>query len=348
MDSYDNNVRLLPLQVRTAYAEALERLIHVHLHNQAATLGSVSLMTKTFRGKDYLYAQGRIADGSAKQIYLGPINNQVRAAQKRFQERKGEAAREWDEIKSFGKMLRSAGLPSLDPIEYRVLSALAADGIFRVDGVLVGTIAYRCLIGSLGAKTKSTLAMTADIDIAGRTIPVAMTREQAFPETALERLDLGFSPMMEADANLYGSRLKANKVDFKVEFLTPLLGKDPDKPIMIRQLNVPAIPLRYLDFLIEEPIYAIAFGRQPILVRVPSPQRYAVHKLIVSQERKDSPLKSQKDLEQAFDLQSVLLRLDPEALQEAFDSARTRGPKWKKRIDAGYEAMIRLYGNLPG
>lgn len=61
----------------------------------------------------------------------------------------------------------------------------------------------------------------------------------------------------------------------------PVAGKRTE----IRQLGVPAIPLRFIDYLIEESLPAVALGRRPVLVRVPQPARYAVHKLILSQER---------------------------------------------------------------
>lgn len=78
---------------------------------------------------------------------------------------------------------------------------------------------------------------------------------------------------------------------------------------------------------------------------MPQPARYAVHKLIVAQERKRADaLKAQKDLEQSFDLQSALEKLDPESLSEAFEDARSMGPGWKRRVDAGQKAMRRLLG----
>jgi hypothetical protein len=96
--------------------------------------------------------------------------------------------------------------------------------------------------------------------------------------------------------------------------------------------------------LIEESFPAVALGRRPVLVRMLQPARYAVHKLIVAQERdKRFALKAQKDLEQSFDLQKVLEMLDPESLAEAFRDARKKGPGWRKRVDAGQEAMQRLF-----
>jgi len=46
---------------------------------------------------------------------------------------------------------------SLDSVEWRVVNALVEDGIFRVGGVLVGTIAYRCIVNLLGVKLLSAL-----------------------------------------------------------------------------------------------------------------------------------------------------------------------------------------------
>jgi hypothetical protein len=59
---------------------------------------------------------------------------------------------------------------------------------------------------------------------------------------------------------LYGSGFKARKGEFKVEFLTPLTGHAPAAGAQteIRQLGVPAIPLRFLDYLIANPLAAIA------------------------------------------------------------------------------------------
>jgi hypothetical protein len=69
-------------------------------------------------------------------------------------------------------------------------------------------------------------------------------------------------------------------------------------------------------------------------VRVPPPIRYAVHKLLVAQERKPSSPKRAKDLKQAQDLIDVLLETDAAAFEDALQDARTRGPKWRKNIDA--------------
>jgi hypothetical protein len=214
--------------------------------------------------------------------------------------------------------------------------------------ILYGSHILKCIVNLLGVKLLSASAMTTDIDIANKTVSVGIIPEVVCPQTALERLEMGFSPMIEADPALYGSRFKAREGEFKVEFLTPLAGRDRAtwRRTEIRQLGVPAIPLPFLDYLIEEPLPAVALGRRPVSIRVPQPGRYAVHKLIVAQQReKRFALKAQKDLEQSFDLQRVLKKLDPESLAEAFDDARKKGPGWRKRMNAGQEAMQRLWMN---
>jgi hypothetical protein len=54
-------------------------------------------------------------------------------------------------------------------------------------------------------------------------------------------------------------------------------------------------------------------------------------------------LKAQKDIEQSYDLQRVLEKIDPLGLEEAFEEARQKGPGWRKRIMAGQKAIRRLF-----
>jgi hypothetical protein len=216
-----------------------------------------------------------------------------------------------------------------------------------VGGVLIGTIAYRRIVNLLGVKLRSAAAVTADVDIAGKPFRSLLSRKWSARKQPLSVCRWGFPRCWRQPPALYGSRFKAREGEFKVEFLTPLTRRNPavGRRTEIRQLSVPAIPLRFLDYLIEEPLPAVAPGRRPVWVRVPQPARYAVHKLIVARERSRTfALKAQKDLEQSFHLQKVLEKLDPESLSEAFKDARERGPGWMKRIDAGQEAMRRLFG----
>ena len=104
-------------------------------------------------------------------------------------------------------------------------------------------------------------------------------------------------------------------------------------------LGVDAQSLHHLNYLIAEPIPAAVLYRSGVLVQVPRPERLAIHKLIVSQQRLGGPdaLKSRKDLLQAEFLISVLAEDRPEDLAEAYNDAVTRGPKWRKHIENALE-----------
>lgn len=101
-------------------------------------------------------------------------------------------------------------------------------------------------------------------------------------------------------------------------------------------LGAYATPLRSLDYLIHESTSAAVLYRSGVLVNVPQPARYAVHKLIVATRRKvPSSTKPTKDLEQSAALVRVLAEDRPDELEEAFFEAYERGRSWRAAIDSG-------------
>jgi len=87
-----------------------------------------------------------------------------------------------------------------------------------------------------------------------------------------------------------------------------------------------------------------------VLVRVPTPVRYAVHKLLVAQKRAGNELaKRQKDLRQARELIDIFLETDEQTLQDTLDEARDRGKSWKTAINASLKEIGReaRQGRLP-
>ncbi|MCX5832419.1 MAG: GSU2403 family nucleotidyltransferase fold protein [Deltaproteobacteria bacterium] len=68
-------------------------------------------------------------------------------------------------------------------------------------------------------------------------------------------------------------------------------------------VNINLSPFSTLNYLIEDPIRGALLNGDAKLVLIPQPIRYALHKLIVSQEREvTAGAKRQKDLWQAFQL----------------------------------------------
>ena len=78
-----------------------------------------------------------------------------------------------------------------------------------------------------------------------------------------------------------------------------------------------------------------------IPVRVPSPERYAVHKLIVAVMRRVDPAKSDKDIRQSEQLIEALLPRRSFSLFEAWEEACARGPSWREQLLRGREMLDR-------
>lgn len=144
--------------------------------------------------------------------------------------------------------------------------------------------------------------------------PLSWEEHSDFVEQ-LERL--GFNRDFKSNGSLY-----LWNADLKIEFITAEKGAGTDNAIKIRKLGLSAIPLRFVAFLLEDPITIIDDG---IRIRVPNPTNFCLHKLIIASRRKKID-KSLKDLEQAV-CTSVIL--DLRELKSAFKSL----PKgWRQAI----------------
>ncbi len=98
-----------------------------------------------------------------------------------------------------------------------------------------------------------------------------------------------------------------------------------------------AQPLRFMDFLIREPVRAVLLYGAGVSVLVPDPARYAIHKLIIASRRHaHSALKRDKDIMQAGTLVEALLQTkrSPD-LAMAYIEAWERGPAWEEAIKIG-------------
>jgi len=72
-----------------------------------------------------------------------------------------------------------------------------------------------------------------------------------------------------------------------------------------------------------------------IYVHVPAPERYAVHKLILSLYRPAAAAKRDKDLRQAERLIEALVERRPGELKDVWEEAYERGPHWRKYLLEG-------------
>ena len=182
-------------------------------------------------------------------------------------------------------------------------------------------------------------AQTQDIDIASfERLSLALDDEASPPlQSILKDFAFEAAPQLQrADA----WRWRQTRGDLLVEFLTPSFDEaEGVRPLAA--LKVEAQALHHLNFLIADPIAAAVPYRRGVLVQIPRPERFAIHKLIVADRRKDGPdsLKAVKDRAQAAFLIEALAEDRPDDLAEAYPDAAARGPRWRERLAATLARM---------
>ncbi len=337
----------LPESVQTLYAELLDQAIQGEAEAAVTSAPQGSFVSKAIKGGTYWYLQ-RMEGDRKRQQYLGRESPSllawmagVREARARLDADAGQRAR-------LCGMLAAGGAATESAPAVRVLSLLAQAGVFRMGGILVGTQAFSAYGNMLGVRFEQQALRTQDIDIAqDRSIGIALSVETAplNVEKSLTGSDLGFSAVPAFDSRKPSTSFKVRGRDLRVDFLTPLFGRDSEEPVFLPALGVAAHPLRFLDYLIESPAQAVVVGFDGILVNVPDPARFAFHKLLISQRRPVSEqTKAAKDLRQAGALIELLLLDRPGDLPIAWEALR-RSPAAVKAVRAG---MDRLPAELRG
>lgn len=325
---------------------AYQDLLRLHLDDITSNLvGSVEERRRN--GRTYLYEKFRLGN-AMKSRYLGEGTAELRARLARASDLKAEAQERRKRMSQLASILRAEGFTRTDRETGSMLWAFARAGVFRLGGTLVGTSAYAHYQGELGVRFDTEeLAQTGDVDFASfERLSVALEdRVEEDPSKILAAMK--FAPVPDIQDNLVW-RWRQSNSEALVEFLTPAFGEERVKPLPA--LGVRARALNYLNFLIAEPIHAIALYRHGVLVQIPRPERYAIHKLIVADRRLGGPdrFKARKDRAQAEFLISILAEDRPDELREAFEDAQSRGPRWRKRLDASLARMPRSADILHG
>lgn len=237
--------------------------------------------------------------------------------------------------------LRRAGYPTPPQTEGKILAELARAGLFRLRATLVGSTAYQTYSGILGVRLPDELVTTEDLDIA-KFYGISISIDESMPdiEGVLKKVDPTFAPSFSPDEPTLFSGF-ANASGFKVEFLTPNRGDDNygSRLSAMPSLgpSVGAQVLRFLDFLIHEPVRSAILHDAGISVIVPAPERYAIHKLIIATKRNVfSADKARKDINQASALiQAFEVTRRASDLGFAWMEAWERGPRWRRRLAVG-------------
>ena len=302
-----------------------------------------SFVAKIVKGVSYYYFQYSDPGGILRQRYVGkrtPVLDKIVA---RFQEEREEQETDIAQIQRLCAQLRAGGALVTDSAIARVIKALAESGLFHLGGVLVGTHAFTVLGNLLGARWTHHAIKTQDIDIAGGLhLDIAMPDLHVDVPNALETLQMGFLPVPALSHKSPSTSFKVRGAALRVDFLTPLKHPRSTAPVVIHRFNMAAQPLPYLDYLLEHHERGALVNGQGVLVNVPTPARFAFHKLIFSRARDISTkTKSDKDLLQAGQVLEVLAADRPGDLSLAWEALAARGQSWIEKALAGLSVLLK-------
>jgi hypothetical protein len=315
-------MRPIPLNFQTMYADLLQSVA-------LADVAHGSISVRKIKGREYLYLTTK--DGAKRrQTSLGRADDPKAQAAANAIYRSAEHAKG---LRTTVSALKKARIPAPSLPLGRVLEVIANEGLFRQGVVLVGTAAYQTYPCLVGAYLPSSALSTSDADLLVSSF-VAKEEPQDL-EKILQRADPTFRAQMSRDDKLPKVFKAAN--NFQVDILTEF-GRGRKSPRLVDDLLCSAEALSFREYLGEDSTEAVALYGAGVLVSVPPPMRYAIHKLLVAPERKAQSVKRAKDLKQAKDLIDVFVETDSAAFEDALQEARARGAKWKKNIDASLRA----------
>jgi hypothetical protein len=324
----------------TAHEKAL-MLLFAELESTAADqqeafLGTPGALTERANENGTRFWVHRYSDGVGRRLetYLGKADEKSVVAQVAALRVKIEAA---NATIARVRVLARAGFATADRKTYSTLASLHNHGLFRAGALLIGSHAYGVLLNALGAKAVP--YATEDVDIARREqlaltgIPpfLKMLRETGIEFFEVPSLKRRGPPTSYAEPG--GSRLK-------VDLLVP--SPDETYPtIEVPELKAYAQGLPYLRYLLGKSQEAPLLSPHGIVrVRVPVPERYAIHKLIVSQLRGTVNSKAAKDLRQAATLIEIVVERFPGAVEDALSAVPKSAQRYLRRATVALEPHL--------
>ncbi|MEH7826679.1 nucleotidyltransferase family protein [Gemmobacter denitrificans] len=329
----------MPDRHSTLAHSAYHDLLRSLKSDRAAEVRGSVMREERANGRAYWYETRRIGS-TVRRRYIGEDSPELAAD---LAERARLQAEAKDRAAHRTRLVRLLRGEDFLPVEARfgsILKAMADQGVFRLGGTIVGTHAFRLYEGELGIRYSfDDTAQTGDLDIAQFERLSLALGDQVEDQLATTFQSLDFTPVPALQPGAIW-RWSQTRSDTLVEFLTPSFRPEEDiRPLPA--LGVSAQSLHFLNFLIAAPIPAALLYRSGVLIQIPRPEAFAIHKLIVADRRQGGPdaLKSEKDRRQAAFLIAALIEDRPDELAEAWQDALSRGPKWRDHIGRSLARM---------
>jgi hypothetical protein len=292
----------------------------------AVFAGSPGSITRRTNQNGVEFHVHRFYDGSGAQreIYVGKIGE--------CDEKVASLQAQIDEVKLLTPELRlliREGYQEADPKPYATLASLQIHGLFAAGATLIGSHAFGVLINQLGVR--ATAYATEYVDVARYEVLAFKSMPTKSFLEMLRHSGIPFVEVPQLDRKTASSSFKQQGVSrFHVDLLVPS-STNTIGVVEVPELKAHATALPYLSYLLKQTQMATLISREGCcLVRVPNPERFAVHKLVVSQLRNDRSNKSAKDIFQAAVLLSTLSEKFPGAITSAINSLPTSAVKFFK------------------
>lgn len=265
------------------------------------------------RGKRYLYWQIRLPDGSFKRKSLGLESEATTALVTSLLARKESAAEAIAALQSTTRSFVASGGLSIEPAHFNVLEHLARSGLFSKGNVVVGSHAFASIGNALGVRWGNSLKTT-DMDFVrptGISLAIPDSGETIRVPDVVKAADSSFFEVPKLNLKQASTSIMSRKTKVKIDFLTTQKSWHDSEPHYFEDLAIAAKPLRFMDYLIGDQLFSgILVGSYAIPVTLPDPARFALHKLVIAQERVPAfQTKAKKDIVQASEVLDALLEV---------------------------------------
>lgn len=262
---------------------------------------------RNINGKDYLL---RLTSATGNSKSLGPRTPETESIYEQFQEGKTNTDEKYQSLKarieSQRKLNRAVRLGRLPSIIGGILLALDKTQALSELRV-VGTHAIFAYESMAAVELKMELLASGDIDLLFDVRKkMSLISKKLHGEGILgllKKVDKSFEI-----SSAQGFRA-INKDGFMVDLIERDKGMSSPKPELIASGDLEIMEVPNLEWLANAPRIeqiVIAANGSPVLMPVPDPRAYAIHKAWLSQQSDREPVKKQRDLNQALMVLNLL------------------------------------------
>jgi len=263
-------------------------------------------------GGAYLYNKNR--GGAWKS--LGPISEKTESIYNNFVDGKSKAE---DRLRSLGEQLRirsriakAVGINRIPLTTSRIINSIRREGIH--DKIMViGTNAIYAYESMSSVFVMPALMETGDVDFLwDNRSELKLISNDSSPDflSILQKADKSFK---RTNVNYRAANKNGFMVDLVVEEPKNMMGETRNRIGGYNDLI--ASEIGSLRWLINSPSIDVTVIDQrglPLIMRVPNPRSFAIHKLWLSEQPSRSTGKAKRDMEQAYTVASMVVQYMPQ------------------------------------